>query len=192
MQRHASSVYMHYYYIFVVVIVFVVIIIVIVFAGTLPVVSGSFGSPAVTTCRPLSLTSDADVDEGKNSQLNFIEDLSLSPAQYLVPMWECLQEVYKPLSMQLKEGALDFHALLPDLLFADLSSNSVIAVPEDYMVGVKIQEAKGMFMRYYYTNTNNGGDGAKVMGAEKTVSLVNTIHVQSNLSILDTTPKILS
>ncbi len=103
--------------------------------------------------------------------MSFIPDLSLSPAQYLVPMWECLQEVYKPLAMQLKGGTLDFHGLLPDKLYADLPPSAIIPVPEDYMVGVKIQEARGMFMRYYYTNNYFGGDVAhKVMGAEKTVS----------------------
>ncbi len=127
--------------------------------------------------RPLSTQDppcEPEMEElsGKHSQLSFIEDLSLSPAQYLVPMWECLQEVYKPTAMQLKGGALDFHALLPDLLLADLPPSAVIPVPEDYMVGVKIQEARGMFMRYYYTNNNkyNSKDGAKDMGAMKTVS----------------------
>ena len=138
--------------------------------------SGSIvGSPGTSLATESLINHGGELEDlsvkGCSSQTLTIsaQNLSLMPSQYLVPLWECLQEVYKPLSLQLKGGALDFHGLLPDMLFADLPPSAVIAVPEDYMVGVKIQEDKGMFMRYYYLNSYSGGDSVKAMGAEKTV-----------------------
>ena len=127
-------------------------------SGTLPTRKIG-GSPRPSTSTFGSTNEETELEEmslREGSHLNWPEDLSLAPAQYLVPAWECLQEVYKPAAMQLKGGALDFQALIPDMLFADLPPTSYVTIPEDYMVGIKIQEAKGMFMRYYYTACCNG------------------------------------
>ena len=114
---------------------------------------------------------DWEIVSRKNSiQMSLLEDFSLSIAQYLVPAWECLQEVYKPPSMQLRRGSLDFRGLMPDMLYADLPLPSLIAISEPYMEGVKVQEAKGMFLRYYYSNYSMEAPKGKIMGAEKTVN----------------------
>lgn len=100
--------------------------------------------------------------------LSFIEDYSLSSTQYLVPAWECLQEAFKAPSFQLKNGSLDFRGLMPDLLCADYPASLLITIPESHMIGVKIQEEKGMFLHQYYTDKVMEGL-KKRLGAEKMV-----------------------
>ena len=101
--------------------------------------------------------------------LSFIEDYSLSSTQYLVPAWECLQEAFKAPSFQLKNGNLDFRGLMPDLLCADYPASLLITIPESHMIGVKIQDAKGMFLHCYYTDKVMEGS-KKRLGVEKMVS----------------------
>lgn len=105
---------------------------------------------------------------GDGRSLSFIEDYSLSTTQYLVPAWECLEEAFKAPSFQLKNGSLDFRGLVPDLFCADYPASLLITVPESHMIGVKIQEGKGMFLRQYYTDKVMEGS-RKRLGAEKMV-----------------------
>lgn len=148
-----------------------------IYSGTLPLHSGggvcgsprqSFSAEGNDTQSNTSTELEDFPAASSGSQLSYLS-LSSTPSQYLVPMWECIQEVYKPPSLQLKNGTLDFQGLLPDLLYADFTPSSFIAIPESYMTGVKKQEDRGMFMRYYYTSYS-GEQNNKVMGAIKTVS----------------------
>lgn len=110
--------------------------------------------------------------QGKNPPTDFIPSL-----QYLVPVWECLQEVYKPPPQQVKEGSLNFQDMMPDLLFGDLDPSLHIPVPDHYVVK---QEDRAMFLRHYYSEGVIDTFECKPVGAEKMVCLsVGTFHFLS-------------
>ena len=94
-------------------------------------------------------------------------DSTLFP-QYLVPVWECLQEVYKPPSQQVKEGSVNFQEMMPDLLFGDLDPSLRVPVPDHYLVK---QEDRATFLRHYYSEGVIDTFECKPVGAEKMVGL---------------------
>ena len=126
---------------------------------------------------PSSISSEevADLDLGSirlNPQSSLggrqIIDETQTQTQYLVPAWECLQESFKSPAQQLRNGKLDFQGLIPDLLFADCPAQNFITPLEGHMIGIKVNESKGMFLRHYFSE--------KIMepakrhkGAQKTV-----------------------
>jgi leucine-rich repeat kinase 1 len=105
--------------------------------------------------------------------------------QFLVPAWECLQEAFKSSVFRLKEGNLNFRALMPDLLFADMPSHMIITELESHMVGVKIQESKGMLLRYYYNDKSIESPPKRYLGAKRMLSLKsNMIELQNHFNLL--------
>ena len=84
------------------------------------------------------------------------------------------QEAYKPLSHQLKEGKLDFQALLPDLLYANMPPSLFVPIPEAHLAGLKVLQEKGLFLRQYYSrlcleSAMGGLHSEENMGAKKMV-----------------------
>ena len=105
------------------------------------------------------------INQGPSQGKNSPKDLIPSP-QYLVPVWECLQEVYKPPMQQIKEGSLNFQEVMPDLLFGDLDSSLLIPVPEHYVVK---HEERATFLRRYYNEGTFETLECRPVGAEKMV-----------------------
>ena len=118
---------------------------------------------------------DADwevINQGPTQGKNSPKDVTPSP-QYLVPVWECLQEVYKPPTQQVKEGSLNFQEVMPDLLFGDLDSSLLIPVPEHYVVK---HEERATFLRRYYNEGTLETLECKPIGAERMVCASFLVH----------------
>ena len=115
-----------------------------------------------------------------STRLSVIPDAVSS--DYLVPLWECLQEAFKTPVIRVNNSRLVLRKVLPDLLFADLPPELMYRTSlnppdqdlfphDDTEFDRTLSESgSGLFVRSYFTSEDADQCVRKPAGALKTVS----------------------